>query len=164
MKFIKEITLTEDVGGIDILTKDEGIELRDTFIYCGFLATEAGSKHISLYKDGGLSYYGYGLNIGNYTETNITNGTPHVFGYFIYPIGETGRVLTLGLEGTVDRKVDLATGFSQGLMMHSSKISYTYKNRLSQKIDNLRMFLVEETETNLIKAGSKIWLFGRRVK
>lgn len=163
MEFIKEITLTEDVGMIDILTKDEGIELRDTFIYCGFLFTEKGSKYISLRKDGGNSYYGYGLDIGNYTENNITNGTPRVFGHFIYPIGETGRVLTLGLEGTPNGNVDLATGISQGLMMHSSTLSYTYSFS-SQKIDNLNMFLVGSTETNLIKAGSKIWLFGRRVK
>lgn len=163
MEFIKEITLTEDVGMIDILTKDEGIELRDTFIYCSFLVTEEGSKNISLRKDGGNSYYGYGLHIGNYTENQITNGHPRVFGYFIYPIGETGRVLTLGLEGTPEGNVDLATGKSQGLMMHSSTLSYTY-SFLSQKIDNLNMFLVGSTETNLIKAGSKIWLFGRRVK
>lgn len=163
MEFIKEITLTEDVGMIDILTKDEGIELRDTFIYCCFLCTEVGLKHISLRKDGGGSYYGYGLDIGTYTENHITNGYPHVFGYFIYPIGETGRVLTLGLEGTVDGNVNPITGASQGLMMHSSTLSYTYSSS-SQKIDNLNMFLVEETETNLIKAGSKIWLFGRRVK
>ena len=164
IEFIKEITLTEDVGMIDILTKDEGIELRDTFIYCSFLFTKAGFKSISLRKDGGTSYYGYGLSIGNYTENNITNGTPYFFGHFIYPIGETGRVLTLGLEGLVTGNIDLITGSSQGLMKHSSKLSYTYNSNLSQKIDNLNMFLVEMTETNLIKAGSKIWLFGRKVK
>ena len=167
MKLIKEITLIEEVGAIDILTKDEGIELRDTFIYCSFLVTEAGSKNIALIKDRGHCYYGYGLNVGNYTEEQVTNGKPHVFGHFIYPIGETGRVLTLGLEGTVSGNVNPVTGWSQGLMMHNSKFTYTYHpdpNIFAEKIDNLNMFLIGRTETNLIKAGSKIWLFGRRVK
>ena len=152
---------------IDILTKDEGIELRDTFIYCSFLVTEEGFKYIALRKDGGGSYYGYRLNIGNYTENHITDGTPHVFGHFIYPIGKTGRVLTLGLEGTPDGNVSSITGWSQGLMMHSSTLSYTYipdTSDSAEKIDNLNMFLIGSTETNLIKSGSKIWLFGRRVK
>ena len=162
MELIKEITLTEDVGLVDILTKDEGIELRDTFIFYRFLFTESGDKYIALRKDAGNSYYGHGLYAGGPNETAISSEIPYTCGHLIHPLSETGAVITFYLKGVYSDNVNII-GRSQGLNVQSCEAIYT-NNGSSQKIDNLNMFLVGRTETNLIKAGSKIWLYGRKVK
>lgn len=166
VEFIKEITLTEDVGSIDILTKSESIELRDTLVYCRFAFTESGNKLVSLRKDGGTSYYIYGNDAGTLSAADVTNNKIFAFGFFIHPLGESGAVLTFGLQG-LSYNIIKETGYAQGLEPHNCKIAFTNAAPISyhsQKIDNLNMFLVNNSETNLIKSGSKIWLFGRRVK
>lgn len=164
MEFIKEITITEDVGMLDILTASENIELRDTFVYCRLLFTQSGNKSISLRKDGGSNYFGYGYS-KTYTDAHVDKGYPMIIGFFIKPIGETGHVITYSLDPMIDERIP-ETGTEQGLGVHQCSTVHTYNPNdeyRSQRINNLNMFLVERSESNLIKAGSKIWLFGRKV-
>lgn len=158
IELIKEISLSEDVAAIDLLTTEEGIELRECFVFGKVIFTSSGEKQISMYKQNssGLSYYSY-KGICNVTGEHVSNGTPWFWSRFIYPIGETGIVITLEPCPTTESMF--------GIISNSCEITYTSEqNSLAHIIDSLALRLIGSDDSNLIKAGSTFSIFGRKVR
>lgn len=158
IELIKEITLTEDVAAIDLFTTEENIELRECFVFGKVLFTSSGEKNISMYKtmDSGLNYFSFN-GACNVTEEHVTNSTPWYWSRFIYPLGETGQVITLEPVPTTE------TLF--GGVNNSLDITYnTVQSSSTHIIDNLTLRLIGSDDTNLIKAGSTFSIYGRKVR
>lgn len=158
IELIKEISLTEDVAAIDLLTTTEDIELRECFVFGKVLFTSSGEKKISMYKtmDSGMNYFTFNGSC-NVTEEHVTNSTPWYWSRFIYPLGETGQVITLEPVPTTE------TLF--GCVNNSLDITYnTVQSSSTHIIDNLTLRLIGSDDTNLIKAGSTFSIYGRKVR